>query len=31
LQIPGGKIKGMAIISVVTEDGIRTSLKFVIN
>jgi len=31
LQIPGGKIKGMAIISVVTEDGIRTSMKFVIN
>lgn len=30
-EIPKGKVKGIAIINVITEDGIRTSLKFIAN
>lgn len=30
-EIPKGKLKGVVIINAVTEDGIRTSLKFIAN
>jgi hypothetical protein len=30
-EIPKSKIKGIAIVNVITEDGIRTSLKFAVN